>query len=398
VTAETTSSLSLFLQDFIAPLQENFPKRTVLSDELRRNTKRQNFHGLQVRVPFMLAPKQGTGAHAQTGTLNVARQIDDKAAYIAMGRVAHPIELSVDLIKAVDRKDFVYAGDALKLQMDAAETALSRVENEFFCGAGDALIAAVTSAATNSTSVFVGTTANFYQLYPGRIVDILTRSSGATVSLGRQIVSQDLANGAVIVDAAVTTPVTAGLYIEGSWGNAIQGVRQADATSGTFQSVNLATEPGFRVTDGRGTTTAADLSMAIMDGAYRRVSAARGGAPDFWIGDPAAIDKFGQSLVSQFRWQPKIVRLNTGWEGIDYRGSPLIPEFDMPAGVLYGINKKALTLYGYEQGPNWDDMTGNKFQRFSRSLPVEAWLVDFVQLGQHDPGKLVAVKNLNQAA
>jgi hypothetical protein len=162
--------------------------------------------------------------------------------------------------------------------------------------------------------------------------------------------------------------------------------------------VNLANEAAFRAVNGRGTTAAASLSMAIMDGAYRRVMQASSSAPDFWIGDPAAIDLFGQGLVSQFRWMPKISRLATGWEGVDYRGTPLIPEFDAQPGEIIGINKSALTIYGYGQGPEWDDTTGSRFQRFSRSHPVEAWLVDFLQLGYHQPNAVVFVQNLTQAS
>src|SRR5688572_33011631 len=100
MTAETTTSLTNFLNDMLTPVVESFPKRTVLSDELRRNTKKSNFSGMQVRVRYLAAPKQGTGAQAQTGTLNVARQLDDKAAYIQMARVSHPIEVSRDLMLA----------------------------------------------------------------------------------------------------------------------------------------------------------------------------------------------------------------------------------------------------------------------------------------------------------
>lgn len=383
----------------LAPLQENFPKRTVLQDELKRDTRRSNFTGLQVRVPLLFAPKQGTGGVAQTGTLNVARQLDDRAAYITMARVTHSIELSEDLLRAVDNKDWAYAGSALKLHMDQAEVAMSRVENEMLNGSGNALLATVSSATTNSTTVFIGTTANFYQNYIGRIVDALIISSGATVSLSRTITASSEGAGTVTLDAAITATTGSGLFIEGTYGNAVQGIRQAMTTAGTFEGIDLSTTPQFQSIDGRGTTTAADLSMPIMDGAYRRAAAANGKTPDFWLGDPASIDKFGQGLVSQFRWQPKITRLNTGWEGIDYRGTPLIPEFDQPAGELVGVNKKSLTLYSYTQkGPDWDDRTGSKFQRFSRALPAEAWLVDFLQLGVHDPRGIVRVGALNRAA
>ncbi len=396
MTAETTTSLTNFLNDLLTPVVSTFPQRTVLQDELKRNTKRSNFSGMQVRVRYLSAPKQGTGAQAQTGTLNIARQLDDKAAYIQMARVSHPIEVSRDVMLAIDNRDFSSAGDALKLEMDQAAKALSRVENEMLNGSGDANLATVSSATTNSTTVVVGTTANFYQLYPGRIVDILIASGGTTVSLARTITGQTTST--ITVDAAVTATTGSAVFIEGSYGNAVQGIRQPFAVTGTFQGVNLANESAFRAVNGRGTTAAASLSMAIMDGAYRRVMQASSSAPDFWIGDPASIDLFGQGLVSQFRWMPKISRLATGWEGVDYRGTPLIPEFDAQPGEIIGINKSALTIYGYGQGPEWDDTTGSRFQRFSRSHPVEAWLVDFLQLGYHQPNAVVFVQNLTQAS
>jgi len=379
----------------LAPLVEGFSKRTVMQDELKRNTKRTNFNGLQVRVPLLLTLKQGTGGLAQTGTVNVARQLDDKAAFIAMSRVAHAVEISLDLIKAIDDKQYAVAGDILKLHMDQAEVAMSRVENEMLTGEGTGNLAQTNSATTNSTSVYIPASSNFYQLYPGRIVD-LYQTGGTSVSTSRTIVS--VAATSVVLDAAVTATTGTAIYIEGTFGNAIQGIRQPFATSGTFEGIDLGTVVGFRGIDGRGTTAAADLSMPIMDGCFRRVMQASGKAPDLWIGDPASIDRFGQSLVTQFRWQPKIVRLDTGWEGIDYRGTPLIPEFDLPAGELYGINKSGLTIYSYGQGPAWDDMTGGRFQRFSRTLPVEAWLLDFLQLGIHQPNSLVRAQGLTQAS
>ncbi len=399
MTAETLTSLSNFMNDMIGPLQETFPKRTVLSDELRRNTRRTNFIGRQVRVPLILNTKQGTGGFSETGGPNAARQLNDSAAFITMARLGHAIEISLDLMKAVDGRDWAAAGDALKLHMDQAEIAMSRVQNEMVWGSGDALIAAITVGTGPSTTVTVGTSANFYQLYPGRVVDLLVRSSGATLALGVEIVSNDPVAGTVTLGTSVTTLTTHGIYIEGSYANAIQGLRQPFAVTGTFQGVNLANVVQFRGIEGRGASpAAADLSMPILDGGTRRLIEASGGKVDFYVGDPAVIDKYGHGLVSQFRWEPKITRLQTGWEGIDYRGVPLIPDPDAPFGEVFGINKKALTFYGYEQGPNWDETTGTKFQRFTRTAPVEAWLLDFVQLGFHKPNALVRLPVLNRAA
>jgi hypothetical protein len=230
-------------------------------------------------------------------------------------------------------------------------------------------------------------------------VDVLVRSTGATLSLSRTIVSNDPATGFIELDAAIDTLTTHGIYIEGTYGNAVQGLRQPFATSGTFQGVDLAAVPQFRGTEGRASgAAAADLSMAILNGAFRRVMETSGKTPDFFVGDPAVIDKFGEGLVAQFRWQPKLTRLETGWEGIDYKGVPLIPDLDQPAGEIMGVNKSAITLYGYTNGPEWDDRTGSKFQRFTRALPSEAWLVDWIQLGIHQPNALVRATSLNRSA
>ncbi len=397
MAVETTTSLSNFLDDMIIPMKEQFSKRTVTLDELRRNTRRSNFSGLQVRVPLLLNPKQGTGGQAETGGPNLPKQLEDRAAFIKMARISHPVELSLDLIQAVDRKDFVYAGDAVKLSMDQAEVAMSRVENEMLLGTGTGLLAAFTAGATSATQT-VGTSANFYQLYAGRVVSLNNRTTGAVIAAERVIVSSDPVAGTVTFDASVTVATTDGIYIEGTFGNAIQGVLGATGTSGLFQGVDLATTPVFRSVLSRGAAPgAAALSMPFLNSAYRQVRAKSGKTPDFWVGDPASIDVYGESMISQFRWEPKITKLETGWEGIDYKGSPLIPDDDAPARSLIGINKSAVTFYGYSQGPDWDEQTGTKFQRFSRNFPVEAWLIDFVQLGIHQPGAIVLVANLNTA-
>jgi hypothetical protein len=56
-------------------------------------------------------------------------------------------------------------------------------------------------------------------------------------------------------------------------------------------------------------------------------------------------------------------------------------------------------MYGYNQGPEWDDLDGAILKRIgTRALPVEAWLVDYVQLGAFRCQTMVFLKNLNQAA
>src|SRR5437868_14114633 len=117
---ETISTLTYFLTDMLGPFTEAFFKRTVMLDGLGRNTKRRNFQGLQVRVPLLYNPKQGSGGFSESGGPNAARQLDDNAAFIAMARVGHAVNISIDLLRAGTGGNFAAGGDALRLQMDQA--------------------------------------------------------------------------------------------------------------------------------------------------------------------------------------------------------------------------------------------------------------------------------------
>lgn len=399
---ETTSTLANLLYDMREQLVENFSKRKKLITELERNTGRENFDGLQVRVPQLLTLKQGTHGLAETGTVLAAKTLDDAKALIPMARVAHAIGLSPDLIKSSEEGNFAKAGGALKLHMEQAEVALPCVENEMVNGDGLGILD-VASASTNTTAITVAAAdANWYQLYPGRVVDIVTVATGVAIANGssRTILSVNKTTGVVTLDAgggAVNvTSGTHGIGIEGTSGNAIQGVGQA-AGAGLFEGIDGATVVQWRGVDGRaGDTTAADLSIPILDGMEREVIPS-GKEIDFYLADRAVHDKYGQTILTVSRWGGAEGELETGWKGIKYRDKVVVPEDDAKAQRVLGICKKALTLYAYDNGPDWDDFDG-MFKRFSRTLPVEAWLVDYVQLGVHQRNCFVYADNLNRAA
>lgn len=123
-----------------------------------------------------------------------------------------------------------------------------------------------------------------------------------------------------------------------------------------------------------------------------------GGSPAFYIADPAVVDKYSQGLTVQARWSGETGELKSGWTGVRYRDKLLIPEFDMPAQTIYGINTDDVRLYTLMDGPNWDDLDGSMFRRFGRSLPVEAWLVWMLQLGFHRCNSQVKIGNMTRAA
>ena len=123
-----------------------------------------------------------------------------------------------------------------------------------------------------------------------------------------------------------------------------------------------------------------------------------GRQPDFYLADPAVIDKYTQVLTVQARWSGEAGTLASGWTGVRYRDKLLVPEFDMPNSLAYGVSLEDCAIYTLDDGPDWDDYTGSIFQRFAnRSLPLEAWLIWMLQFGFHNCNGFVKVGNLNRA-
>lgn len=366
-------------------------------------------NGKNVAIPAVTGFRQGTGWLAEAGTVNTPHTLNTAQALVTMARAVHPISISLDAIFA-SRGNFANTGDlsgaagVLELEMTEAENAFAKTMNEALHLNGDGLLAAVTAGVTSAT-ITVGTGANFNYFYPNRIVDVLTRSNGTPVTngAGRTIVSTAPASGTITLDLSITVTTSEGVYIEGSYGQALNGIGAAVSPTGTFENIDRSTNPGWVAIDGRGgDTTTAPLDIPMLDGAVRRVGA-NAEPPDFWIGDLAVVDRFGQGLINQAVYgQGPTGVLQTGWEGYKYRNSFLVGDRDAKPGRLVGADMGAVRLYAYIDGPGWVDgfdIGGRPTpMRFSRKLPAEVWFGDFVQAGWHKLNSWVVMDNLSQAA
>lgn len=394
---ETVTTWTNLMRETRGPLVEALQWSTVLMSEIERDQSPERFDGTKVKMPLVLAPQQGTGMMAEGGTLNTPKVIDTTVVNVDSGIVTIPVSFSTKVIEASRNTRDTSWASVIPEKMELAEEAFRRVINEQFNGDGTALIAAFTAGATSATQT-VGASANFYQLYVDRYVDLLTRATGVPVASGssRKIIDNDDVNGTVTFDASITVTAAEGIYIEGSYGQALQGFGQATGTTGTFETIARASFPQFKGTD---VTPAAlsDPTLGIMDKAERKAAQRSGKTPTFYWGDPAVIDKFEQALTVQARWSGDAGVLQTGWEGVKYRNKVFIREYDAPANTLFGTYKEDVRLYARDDGPSWDEKDGSMFKRFSRSLNMEAWLVWMPQLGFKRCNSQVKIGNLTQA-
>lgn len=391
---ETVASWTDLLRQFRGPLVEALRWSTPALSEIKRNHNPRRWQGTQVVIPVITAPLQGTGALAsEVAVLNEPSVIATEQATIESAILATPISFSTKLMHASRAGDESWA-EAVPTKMRMAEDAFSRSLNEQILGNGDALLASITGSSSDTT-LPVGSTSNWHQLYPGRKVQVVVRSTGqikATVT----ITDINLTD-TVTVDQSVSVTSSDGLYMEGSWGNTMQGIQQAVATTGTFQGINKANVWAWRGID-CSPAAAADLSIPIMDAAIRKTRRLSGSPPDFWLGDGAVIDKFVHNMTLQARWNGESASLKSGWEGVKHKNTVLMFDDDAKTGELYGISNEDWCLYALDNGPDWDEFTGSMFQRFgSRALPLECWLVWMVQVGYHRCNAFAKMGLLNPA-
>lgn len=418
---ETTSTWAELMREAKGPLQEALKYKTVLLSEVKRDKNARRWHGKQVTIPIFTSPQQGAGGISQTGTVNDAITVDVEQASITSGIVAIPVAFSTQVLKQSQGDENVWA-EVLPTKMQRAEDAFGRVINEMMTGfgvtadGGTALLAAVaanvSASGGASQTINVGTSANLYQLYVGRVVDVRVRSTGALVSgstMPVKITAVNRTTGVITVvniDGSATSFATAsatdGVYIQGTYRsgelNALQGLGQAAARTGTFEGINKANVEAWQGIDAS-PAAATDPSIAIFDKSEREVMARAGKLPDFYLADPAVIDKYTQGLTVQARWAGEEGQLESGWTGVRYRNKLLVPDYDMKVSTAIGVPLEDMAIYTLDDGPDWDEMTGSMFQRFgTRSLPVEAWLVWMLQFGFHACNGIVEIGNLNRAS
>jgi hypothetical protein len=377
---------------------------------------REVFDGSSVRFPLMLAGLPAGGNPSESSTWNAPAPIDTSKANVNLGRVLQPLAISLDLerdsksgstsaMSAVEN----YIGEAYKAAAKIENDELHGGVNAIGTGTGSELLANVTSATGSGTLVVpVGTGANFDQLTPGRVLDILTRSTGANPGNGlrRKIASVSRTAGTVTFDTAqvasdgssgnITFSANEGIYIPGSWGNGLQSLAQAVATTGSFEGVNKATVQQWAGVDATPSSVQA-LSDQVLDNAVYLLRGNGVGASDFGIAHPKTVDLYKQSKAAMTRLDPKEVVVPSGFAGIEYQGAdrpfPILKDLAAPRGVCRLITRDALRLYGDHVGPSFIDDDGSMWRFFSRNFFKEGDLYDRVQLAVKACNKLATIGN-----
>ncbi len=433
--ADTTalSDIDALLYELRGPMQVLYPRDHVLMAEWHGvgqddasagrvsenqtgstpDDNREIFSGNQVRIPLDLHYLEAGGWVAETGTINepIAPAFDK--ATLSLAKFVQPISITLE----ADEDSLSNSAVAAVARLVAkAREALGNHVNDAMNGNGDGKLASADSTQAGAGGLVLTVTAIPDSLYVGKVVDVLTATTGVDPGDGkrRKITVLDRAASPPTITFSTTAQASdggsgnitlsnlVGVYVAGSYGNVMQGLTQAAdfAQTDTFEGINRSTTPQWAGTDGRnGDTVTKPLSDAMLDAGV--IIGQRNGAFswDFGVGDPSAINVYKNSKVALTRYSPEVAKVPSGFEGIVYSGAgqpiPLVPERKFDSGKVRLVRRDCATIYGRKAGPDFDRATGSQWMRFARNTSVEAWLADRLNWGFHTPNTIVSFEDLS---
>jgi hypothetical protein len=121
----------------------------------------------------------------------------------------------------------------------------------------------------------------------------------------------------------------------------------AVAATGTYAGINKGTTSLWQGVVNANGGTPRPLTLALMR-AVRRQLYINGEPPDVILASPAQFDAYGALLDSQRRWVDNLrvdkglIKLDAGYQALEFEGIPVLRDKDMAAGSMYFINSKHL--------------------------------------------------------
>lgn len=319
---------------------------------------------------------QGGGPRSENSILPDPGSVEYNSMRVNVAYEHQLFSITQQAIEAAksDRASFAAQLDA---QIEGAMDAMARRCSRWMCmGDSSGCLANCGTTAASLTVQLADGPQGFatQHLEVGMVLDILTRSSGATIvnGNGRTIQSIDHAAKTIVLDTAggvVTTASTHGVYLERSRNVAPMGIlgiiddRNPTTINSTgvanLQNTDIATNAWFkaiRATNPAGAGTARPLTLSDLQSVwltiYTRSGARKASEYVLWS-RPELWDEYGQLLVPDRRYAAVDVKMDGGFPALEFNSIKWKYDRDFAPGNVYFHNKETTVLLQMGTGPNW---------------------------------------------
>lgn len=376
----TLTSLSSILKNqYIGPLREQLNNELILLNRLEKDSE--SVVGKNFTIPLHYGRNEGVGARAESASLPTAGQQGYKEAIVPMKYLYCPIEITGQTIKASRSNEGAFLR-AVDSEMKGATRDLKSSMNRMLYGDSTGVLTTC-GTTSNATTVVVDSTK---YLRAGMVIDILVKSTGATITNGSAVTIATIASATTFtVGAAVTTDNTHGVYINGSRNNEIQGLSGIVATTDTvtngLHGLAVASYPWWVATVNGNSSVNRAISEVLLQKVIDDVeSAGSGKISAMYTG--FGVRRAYQALLTSQKIYQNVQKFNGGYEALTYNNLPIFADKDCQPNKLYMVDESMLKWFQMsESGFEWMEEDGNILNKVPGYDKYSAVLFNYCELG-----------------
>lgn len=356
-STQTLATADAILQDlYVGPVVEQMNQKTYILDQVERDADHIDHTGRRAIFPVHTNRNRGRGSRGDNSTLPLAGSQEWQDGIVSIRYHYQGMELTDPSIEAATGNEGSFV-NILEEETRGVARDLRKDINRQVYGDGTGLLAGIrASSATTTQAVDQG----IQYIGIGDPVDILLKSNGTVNSVGvaGTEVTARSANSATptitIADAPAGTVTTSyGVYLAGSYGKEMDGLRNITDDSRTLHSINSATA-GNEFWNGAeysvsSATAGEDAFMQLAD----KVGVTGNGEVEIFIGTRGIRRRLANTYQSQKRFNDaQAVNIHGGYSAIMVNEIPVIADDDCPKGYVFGLDKSALKWFEQTK-PGW---------------------------------------------
>ena len=372
---------AILKEDYLEPIREQLNNSTILLKRLKRNEE--DVGGRTAYVPLHTGRNSGVGARADGGALPAAgRQTYTSAQYLCAYNYGR-IQITGPTI-AASRKDKYAFVKAVDSEIKGMTKDLKDDLNRQLFGDRSGIMATVTVQNAGGTATF--TVDNPQYIQTGMNIDNVR---AGVVQFSRTVVAVNRVTGVVTVNAVYVNAGDVGvadvICRTGNFGLEMMGllgiVNTVNTQDGQFVGAldRTVAANGFwmgNVLANGG--VARNLSLDLMQQGFD-ASEIEGGEVSLIITSYAQRRRYLSLVKADGRFVNNL-KMDGGFEALDYNGKPLVVDRHMRPGGIYFLDESTLEFYRMSDF-DWMDEDGSVLSRVAGVDAYEATLFKYATLG-----------------
>jgi hypothetical protein len=363
MAGQTLTAADAILKElYVGPIVEQLNQKKYLLEQIERDSDHVEHTGRRAVVPVHKNRNWGLKSIADGGVLPTAGRQEWADAIIPIRAHTLAIELTDQSIEATksDKGAFI---SLLTAETQGAATDLSKNMNRQAFGQGTGALMKKESVKTKKAEAYeileVAEELDMQYIKVGMIVDIVVEATGLNTAgaTGAEVTERNVANKEFTINkktgGSVTTALKYNVYIQGSYKNEIDGLRNITNNERELHSINSASAGNEywkgNVIKASKAAAGEDLFEQLAD----NVGAQGNGEVEVFLTSRGVKRRLANTYQSQKRFNDKTAtRIEGGYSAIMVNEVPVVSDDDAPKGYAFGLNKSAFKWF-QQTDPGW---------------------------------------------